>query len=265
MKKTMLAGGLIALATLTMVSCKKSSDAGAKADPLAADRAIVRAAGFDASDLKKVDGGYIVEKDIFLTDEQARTGPQNARVPKEEQYRTFTIVSLPASPAIRTVTISLDGSINTTFWRNVLSGAVARYNNVSGLRLRFSVLPPGTTTANIRVFGVSGSGGLAGFPFSNGNPYNRIEMGLGIESCSGGTATTVMAHEMGHCIGFRHTDWFNRSFSGCPGGGSESSATHIPGTPTTAVAGSWMLACYQCGGDRQFVLSDRTALRILYL
>jgi hypothetical protein len=266
MKKTIISCGLIAFAALTMFSCKKSSDTVSNADPLAADRAAVRAMSFDASDLKKVDGGYIVERDIFLSDENVRAGANLAGVPSEEQWRTFNLVSLPPAPGTRTITIALATNLNTTFWRNVLAGAAARYNNL-GLRLRFSVLNPGSA-ANIVVTAIPGSGAVAGFP-TGGNPFNLIQMGTGIEACSGGTATTVMAHEMGHCIGFRHTDWYNRSFS-CGAGGSEGQqfdgvgAVLIPGTPSAIVAGSWMLACYNCGGDRQFVASDVTALRALY-
>jgi Dual-action HEIGH metallo-peptidase len=264
MKRVLFSCGLIALASLTIVSCKKNSEA--KVDPLAADRATVRAMSFDASDLQKVDGGYIVEGDIFLTDENVRDGASTVGVPAEEQWRTFNLVSVPG--ASRNITIRLASNLNTTFWNTVLQNAVNRYNALgSGFRLTFTKVAT-TSSANITVTGISGTGGSAGFP-SGGNPWGSINMGTGIASCGTGTATTVMAHEMGHCIGFRHTDWFNRAYS-CGSGGSEGQQTTgvgavlIPGTPSTVVAGSWMLACYSCGGDRPFVSSDRTALYNLY-
>ncbi len=261
MKKSIFACGLIALATLTMVSCKKSADTGATVDPLAADRAAVRAMSFDASDLKKVEGGYMVEGDIFLSNEQVREGANFANVPKDEQWRTFNLVSVP-----RTITIANQGALNTAFWNGVLANAVARYNNL-GLRLRFQVLAP-NSFANIRVFAINGSGAQAGFP-SGGQPFNQVLMGLSIQNCGTGTATNVLQHELGHCIGFRHTDWFNRSIS-CGAGGSEGQqfdgvgAVLIPGTPSSADLGSWMLACYRCGLDRGFSQFDITALRALY-
>ncbi len=48
-----------------------------------------------------------------------------------------------------------------------------------------------------------------------------------------GLATTI-AHEMGHCIGMRHTDYMDRSYS-CGGvpdneGDGGVGANHIPGT-----------------------------------
>ena len=70
-----------------------------------------------------------------------------------------------------------------------------------------------------------------------------------------GLATTI-AHEMGHCIGFRHTDYMDRSYScgGAPDneGDGGVGANHIPGTPTGPSANSWMLACGSPEGDRPF-------------
>ena len=74
---------------------------------------------------------------------------------------------------------------------------------------------------------------------------------------------------MGHCIGFRHTDYFDRSIScgGAPSneGSAGVGANHIPGTPTGATLAdlSWMLACTD-GGNRPFNNDDQTALDYLY-
>ena len=74
---------------------------------------------------------------------------------------------------------------------------------------------------------------------------------------------------MGHCIGFRHTDWMNRAYS-CGTGGSEGQQTSgvgavlIPGTPSGPDSGSWMLACLSASTNRQFNNNDKTALNYLY-
>lgn len=81
--------------------------------------------------------------------------------------------------------------------------------------------------------------------------------------------TTVIAHEIGHCIGFRHTDYMNRAYS-CGSGGNEGQenngvgAVHIPGTPTGPDAASWMLACLSATTDRPFNSNDKVALAYLY-
>src|SRR5699024_4807462 len=81
-------------------------------------------------------------------------------------------------------------------------------------------------------------------------------------------AATIIAHEVGHCIGFRHTDYMDRSYS-CGGaysneGASTVGAIQIPGTPSGPDAGSWMLACIGSGQNRYFNKNDVTALGYLY-
>jgi hypothetical protein len=130
----------------------------------------------------------------------------------------------------------------------------------------------GSTTgcnAVIRARVSSGTGGSAGFP-SGGLPFNTINIGSGLNSgtFSVDTVEHVMTHELGHCIGFRHSDWFNRSIS-CGSGGTEGAGTvgaiHISGTPTGAtVGGSLMNSCFRNSESGEFTSSDLTAVNTLY-
>lgn len=118
-------------------------------------------------------------------------------------------------------------------------------------------------TANV----VGGNGGSAGFP-SNGLPYHTINIGSGIASYGVDVATHVITHELGHCIGFRHTDYFDRSIS-CGRGGNEGQAgvgaVHISNTPTGATMnGSVMNACFNTGSTGVWTSSDINALNSLY-
>ena len=80
------------------------------------------------------------------------------------------------------------------------------------------------------------------------------------------TADEVIAHELGHCIVFRPTDYMNRSSCGqnANEGTAEAGAIHIPGTPTVVSGNykSWMMACTD--GSPNFSSSDGVALQYVY-
>ena len=74
----------------------------------------------------------------------------------------------------------------------------------------------------------------------------------------------MITHEIGHTIGVRQSDFFNRSIS-CGTGGNEGDAgvgaILIPGTPSTAtVGGSIMNSCFRTVETVQFTGTDDTAL-----
>ena len=147
-----------------------------------------------------------------------------------------------------------------------LDEALARFN-AQNLQLTFTRVSSG---ANISV--VQGNGNFlasAGFPTNSGNPYGQVKVNSrAIGNQPQSTVATIIAHEIGHCIGFRHTDYMNRAYS-CGGspvneGSSTVGAIHIPGTPTGPDANSWMLSCIGSGQNRPFNSNDRTALDYLY-
>ncbi len=223
----------------------------------------IKVLGFNPNDGFVVEGGYIVEGDIFLTDEDLHNhnhaDHKNLIVGNEEQYRTTNLVTgLP-----RTITVS--APTTPAAWSTSVDNAIARYN-AENLGLTFSRVGSG---GNIKISLVNTGQYIAsaGFP-TGGNPYGSIKYAKKYSTgYSDGFMTTVIAHEMGHCIGFRHTDYMNRSYS-CGSGGNEGDggvgAIHIPGTPTGPDPNSWMLACLGATTNRPFNANDKTALNYLY-
>ena len=224
--------------------------------------------GFGTTDVQRIEEGYLVEGDIILTEEYLNSIPGGnfLRIANNEQYRTTNLVSAP-----RVITVSLDSKLSAlSGYAAALQEMVNRYN-AENLSLTFQVVSSGGT---IRFVNANGPYlASAGFPSSNGSPYGQVKVysrniGSGTSSTFVNYLATILAHEAGHCIGFRHTDFMDRSFS-CGGataneGASSVGAIHIPGTPTTAVNGSWMLACIGNNQNRPFNSSDRTALGYLY-
>ncbi|MEI6412543.1 MAG: M57 family metalloprotease [Bacteroidota bacterium] len=224
-------------------------------------KAKIKALGFSSDDAYTADGGYIVEGDIFLTDADLNTVDpiQSLIVGNTEQYHTTNLVTgLP-----RNITVRYSGS-NTNL-SNAVNAAIARYN-AQGLQITFSRV---TSGGNIVVTTVNSASYIAssGFP-SAGNPYNSVKYNLQYTNIGANTMASVMAHEIGHCIGFRHTDYMDRSYS-CGGaytneGSAGVGAILIPGTPSTADPNSWMLACIGNGVDRPFNANDIVALNYIY-
>jgi hypothetical protein len=171
----------------------------------------------------------------------------------------------------RTITVSMDANlVATTGYPAALTEALNRFN-VENIELTFQHVGP--SGGNIH-FKKQGGNYLAsaGFPTNSGNPYSLIKLNSNAIG-SGSTTTfinycaTIMSHEMGHCIGLRHTDYMNRAFS-CGSGGNEGAgsvgAIFIPGTATGPDAGSWMLACIGSNQNRPFNNNDVTALEYIY-
>ncbi|RFM28115.1 M57 family metalloprotease [Deminuibacter soli] len=229
----------------------------------------IKSLGFSTSGVVKTDAGYLVEGDITLTDEllNSNNNQQLLRIAETEQYRTTNLVSAP-----RTIKIKVS-NLGTAY----VSGtdlAISRYNAL-GLTLTFTRITSGTADITIKGFNQGPSGGYitlgsSGFP-SGGKPYGTIQMNTNSQAYGSNPDVnyvgSVIQHELGHCIGFRHTDYMNRSYS-CGGaatneGASNIGAILIPGTPSGPDANSWMLACSN-GGNRTFNANDKVALQYLY-
>ncbi|GGH01231.1 M57 family metalloprotease [Pedobacter zeae] len=260
----------------TLYSCKSNnteSEVQNKTDISADKLAKIKSLGFSTDNLRKIDEGYLVEGDILLTDDNLTENAKgaNLNIAETEQYRTTNIVtSLP-----RVITISVTNLPQV--YSDAVNTMISRYNSL-GLRITFQRAAAGTT-GNINVVGFNEgpSGGFitlgsAGFPTSSGNPYNQIRMNT--NAAAYGTnpnllyLASVIQHEVGHCIGFRHTDYMNRAFScGASGAGNEGAsnvgAIRIPGTPSGPDSASFMLACSN-GGNRTFNANDVIAINYLY-
>jgi hypothetical protein len=208
------------------------------------------------------DGNYLVEGDIVLSQADLNGVPstQFLRVGSTEQYRTYNTVT-----GTRVITVSISSQLPSSYV-SALDVALGRYN-AQNLRITFQRVSSG---ADISI--VKGSGSYlasSGFPTSAGDPYNQVKVNArAIGSQPQGTVASILAHELGHCIGFRHTDYMDRSFS-CGGqpvneGASTVGAQFIPGTNPGPDPNSWMLSCIGSGDDRPFNPNDVIALQYLY-
>ena len=267
LKKLLAAAAWCTASVLALSSCEKKQDGVTPTPPVTPEvMSRIKQLGFSSQGALAVEGGYVVEGDIFLTPENlAQLGPaQRLRVGTAEQYQTTNLVNVGTG---RTVTVAVATALPAAYV-TAADAAIARYN-AQGLRLRMSRVTSGADITLVQAPKRAQYLASGGFP-TGGNPYNQVLINSGaIGTANSGTyIATILAHELGHCVGFRHTDYMDRSYS-CGGaysneGASTVGAILIPGTPAGPDALSWMLACIASGDNRPFNPNDVTALAYLY-
>jgi hypothetical protein len=233
------------------------------------------AAGFPEDDIMVLDDGRVlVGRDAVVTLQASRelagiitdvAGDDQLR-----QYRTTNTVNTTLVGSI-CIDPSAEFEANASMLQ-ALDVAIARYNEQS---LVFSFgrdgagCSVGTASAVINGFLDNSGGGVSGFP-AGGLPYYEFYVDQDLATQYGNdVAAHVIMHELGHCIGFRHSDYYDRSIS-CGGGPTNEGeadvgAIHIEGTPTTAVLnGSVMNSCFSTQSTGLWTASDVVALDCLY-
>ena len=240
--------------------------AGCGADPQTENQEIVSnliEAGFPADDIMVVDGAVYVGRDAHVTLEASREMLQPGKE-TPEQYRTTNLVGT----SVTKICVVPTSPFNS--YSQLSAGLDLAIDNYNSQGLSFTLVRGSAAgcSATISAKTTTGTGGSSGFP-SGGKPYGTINIGTGLQSYSVDVNEHVITHEIGHTIGFRHSDYYNRSIS-CGGaatneGASNVGAILIPGTPSTAkVGGSIMNSCFRSTETGEWTSSDRTALQYLY-
>ena len=270
---TVLLTGLSCL----LLSCEEPEEAVDPTPPLTFDnvseevRQQFASLGFEASDLAMSGENYLVGGDILVTPaslaEMLATF-EGAEGPQEEQFRTNIIVNA----RYKTIKIRLMNEEDKRLAEGIRR-AIDNYNNL-GLRFKLKRVPASDESAHIKInrvrnldrdFGVIGS---AFFPAPGGVPGDKIVIDrIALYSDrSNNFIEHLVTHEIGHCLGMRHSDWFDKRIS-CGRSGSESAgsigAIMIAGTKNRDPK-SIMNSCWSGNTGGEFTSLDKVAWRKVY-
>lgn len=213
---------ILGIACIALISsCKKDSISGKTAavpqdDPKIA---VLKKMGFQTDGIIDKGKYFIVENDIMISKDAdifskpltASGKPDFFRGPKTDQSRQDYTVTQSS------VTIRIDSSIpsdgSTDDWHSAIATAVGYWNAVPNNRIVFSI----TTSSSADIVIMSDSNLLpdyaiaaSEFPSTSDLPGNLMLINLDYnsnETVAAGQKAYNIVHELGHTIGYRHTNW----------------------------------------------------------
>lgn len=197
---------------------------------------------FTYETIKKSGDSYLIDGDIILSRESILSSPlpkmQKGGISPENLHAYNSLIT--SSPYnYKTITIGFDSTIPTTSdylnYRTATEEAIEEYNQIRNLRLKFEIITTGTPDITITSqqhpdftwdeapYTIA----VAHFP-SAGNPGIKVHINPTYEDLEEMTDLTkkyTMAHELGHTIGFRHTNYLTSDHSS-----THSTASNVKGT-----------------------------------
>jgi hypothetical protein len=182
-----------------------------------------------------------------------------------KQYSTNYIVS---QSRVSDLKIFINSKVTST-WKTAVRSAIGDWNSINNTKLYMREVTSSTSADITFVMGRLTYGAIAQatFPFSDGRAGNKITISKTNYGLTSSQMRFAMVHEMGHCLGFRHTNWFDRNSDGNATtndneGVSTIGANHIPGTPSGLDPNSVMNAYVASWTD--FSNYDKIAVQYLY-
>lgn len=150
-----------------------------------------------------VDGDGLIDYSDALTryNDHLSLGENDSQASEEQRKHSYSVSRALAS----SITIYVDPSV-PALWHPILDKSIQNWNNAGSL-IRLTRIS--TNTAHIKVtanYSVSSMIASANYPSSNGYPGRGITINTYKNSLEEAKKIFAITHEIGHTLGFTHTD-----------------------------------------------------------
>lgn len=181
--------------------------------------------GFQLSTVRDLGDRFLIDGDVeILKSQLALAGPSFSKLtPGGPSYQYHTNVVINQNVMAQGLRISLVPISGNAAWTNAARRAIQEWNWSGGNKIYFTEV---TSSPDIEVMFDptigSGSYAVARYPI-NGYPGNYVRINS-TKNPTNAVKLSIMMHELGHVIGFRHSDWPTSD-------PANEGANLIPGTP----------------------------------
>jgi hypothetical protein len=212
--------------------------------------------GFSKDKISDHGDYYLVDGDIKF--DKFSNAAKGAR----PSHSTFSGRPIVNYDAVDDITVRVEDNFGTNEWYDKVTTATARavtnWNddvNNTNLHLTYTAGPNATITVKFRNLSGTGYYGIGAFPV-NCNAGPTVDLGSSTSGMSLAQLEYLITHELGHCVGFRHTNE------------GSNQGNHVPGTPYTETA-SIMNSAGATEGNTvpnwsAFSSGDLTAVSVVY-
>lgn len=218
------------------------------------DIAIIKTLGFDVTNILDQGDYYRVENDIVLEKKYLNDYGKIDNDSIQLRQAVYSKGKIDQNK-VSNITIGFSSSFPTTGrtpeWRTALSHAINEWNSISNCAIKF-ILTASSPNVTIEHFREENSNTVAeAYMPRSGNPGEKIKINIVNDYYSMDSKIHVLVHEMGHILGFRHTD-------------GDTDSILIPGTSSLDPLSVMNSTYGDNSGWKGFTQQDIKATQILY-
>jgi hypothetical protein len=183
------------------------------------------------TDMVQDKGSYfLVEGDIAIPKSRLR------RPAATTQYTTYDLVS-----AANVASVTMDITALDTSWSSALDDAISEWNSITpgvivsiSRNASYDILVKGVSSAVLDYSDCDHGTIAAASPPHDGNVGDSIRVNTSFTGClSHSEKVSTLVHEIGHTLGFRHSNWNSIDCGGsCGGNPGPYGAVLVSGTPS---------------------------------